>query len=854
MTKAPVSVCLIARNESEHLEKTIASVRPYVAEVCITDTGSTDGSEKLAQKLADRFQVYTGCNDRNRRIKNFADARRASFALATQPHIFWIDADDVVVNAEKLPDLVASLKPDHFVSMRYDYMQAPNGMSVCSHWRERIVPRDKFRWTGVVHEVLIPASLRAGCPHCMIESGEKIAEPSPLGVVEEPEIYIKHERQRLDASRRTVDPERNLRILREHRETHGDAEVRNEYYLGCELAAVGKPREAMVHWRLYVARSGWEDERTLACLEMAKWHQHFGEYQEAVEWACRSFVITETWAEPFFSLGRSYYELAKAEKGDKAPHWRKCASFIRRGLAMEPTRTALWTNPFERAFDVHRYLNVALAGVGDLSGALDSCRTALAVQDDPELRENAITYEAQIAKTMADNAVLSLLRLGKMTPEQAKLSREVLAGAYVLRLPEKTPATGTTSQPPPSPQARPLPVSGGLQSPGPSGGHAPAEGTATRVAPSGGDSGHLSIVIITGPALEPWNPDTIATGPMGGSEVMAWEIARRLARLGHTVTLVGHCPGISGVFEGVTFRDSQTEEVPDSCDVLLCSRSADFVRCGIAHKKAFLWVHDVCPSWMTPELAKLYDGVIALSEWHRGYMLRKLPFLRPEQVVIVRNGVDLSRFEGSEPRNAHRAICSSSPDRYLLSMLQMWPRIRVRVPDAELHLFYSFENWRKVATMVGDASQLGMIMQLEARIKELGDQGVTMHGRVGQKELAREFMRSGVWLYPTWAWADGEEAGETSCISAMEAQAAGCHMVTSPVAALKETASRAVLVDGDWLSAGYQYDFVKYTCDIMRFPQSSPAVMKARQDMKDHARDNFDLDARALEWEGLFKG
>lgn len=58
--------------------------------------------------------------------------------------------------------------------------------------------------------------------------------------------------------------------------------------------------------------------------------------------------------------------------------------------------------------------------------------------------------------------------------------------------------------------------------------------------------------------------------------------------------------------------------------------------------------------------------------------------------------------------------------------------------------------------------------------------GIVMHGRVNQRELAEAMLGASVWFYPTWF-------SETSCITAMEAQAAGLVPVCPTTAALHET-------------------------------------------------------------------
>ena len=62
--------------------------------------------------------------------------------------------------------------------------------------------------------------------------------------------------------------------------------------------------------------------------------------------------------------------------------------------------------------------------------------------------------------------------------------------------------------------------------------------------------------------------------------------------------------------------------------------------------------------------------------------------------------------------------------------------------------------------------------------------GAQVPGNVPQRQLAREFMRSSLLLYPN-------TFEETSCITALEAQAAGCAIVTSDLGALSETIGAA---------------------------------------------------------------
>src|SRR5690606_33018557 len=64
-----------------------------------------------------------------------------------------------------------------------------------------------------------------------------------------------------------------------------------------------------------------------------------------------------------------------------------------------------------------------------------------------------------------------------------------------------------------------------------------------------------------------------------------------------------------------------------------------------------------------------------------------------------------------------------------------------------------FNTWE---LSTNDQGQLDLIKHLKDQLIAGKKHGIVYHGRVGQDELAREFLRSGVWAYPTWF-------SETSC-------------------------------------------------------------------------------------------
>ena len=72
----PISVCIIAKNEENRIEKCLASIQPYDFEIVVVDTGSTDRTKEIASKYADKVLDFVWCDD-------FAAARNFSLQAAS---------------------------------------------------------------------------------------------------------------------------------------------------------------------------------------------------------------------------------------------------------------------------------------------------------------------------------------------------------------------------------------------------------------------------------------------------------------------------------------------------------------------------------------------------------------------------------------------------------------------------------------------------------------------------------------------------------------------------------------------------------------------------------------------------
>jgi glycosyltransferase involved in cell wall biosynthesis len=120
---------------------------------------------------------------------------------------------------------------------------------------------------------------------------------------------------------------------------------------------------------------------------------------------------------------------------------------------------------------------------------------------------------------------------------------------------------------------------------------------------------------------------------------------------------------------------------------------------------------------------------------------------------------------------------------------------------------------------------------------------VVYHDRVGQDELAKAFLEAKVWTYPTWFT-------ETFCITAIEAQAAGCIPVTSALAALNETVHHGFLLTGSATTAAYGAAFVARVVDLLTDDETRRAHARAA---REHAMRTWGWDQLAVKWETMFR-
>ncbi len=283
--------------------------------------------------------------------------------------------------------------------------------------------------------------------------------------------------------------------------------------------------------------------------------------------------------------------------------------------------------------------------------------------------------------------------------------------------------------------------------------------------------------------------------PMWGIRTATLALSAALARRGHDVHLFAVCPH-PGVRDGIAFHDraefarfgreqrvDALVVIPEVLPLLMPLRArARFVWSGNAFQAGdcalsarWSWAPEIGRSG---EMARLYtlaqfhpyaDRLVVKSQWQAEYMQTTLG-VPGSKFVVAYNGVPLEHYRGPAPvRHRHRLVYTSQVRRGLSQLLDLFPRIRAVVPEAELHIF-GYEHT--------DAQAL-------PDLRGATQPSVRWPGSLGKRALAHELRSAGLMAYPC-------TLKETFCTAVAEAQAAGLPVVTSDRAALAERVTHGV--------------------------------------------------------------
>ena len=154
-----LSVCMIVRDNEETIGPCLKSIRPWVDEIVVVDTGSTDRTPEICEALGARV-YHRSWQD------SFSAARNLSLELARGEWIFWMDSDDTIPSecGEKLRELAYGSHGDEtlgYVMQVHCPGKDDRDITAVDHVK-LIRNRPELRFEFRIHEQILPAIRRAG--------------------------------------------------------------------------------------------------------------------------------------------------------------------------------------------------------------------------------------------------------------------------------------------------------------------------------------------------------------------------------------------------------------------------------------------------------------------------------------------------------------------------------------------------------------------------------------------------------------------------------------------------------------------------------------------------------------------
>lgn len=340
-------------------------------------------------------------------------------------------------------------------------------------------------------------------------------------------------------------------------------------------------------------------------------------------------------------------------------------------------------------------------------------------------------------------------------------------------------------------------------------------------------------------SIDPNKPNGI-----GGSETQVILLSRELTKLGYKIKIFNKCKNnhfdTSGYdIEYIPFQDFPKYAKTINFDYFVASRYLDCFKYNFNSKKTFVMIHDVFIIMDQNNKTNVYldkiDKYFCLSHRHKDFV-SEYHNIPKDKILVTSNGIDFTRFNKNIKKNPYKMIYSSSPDRGLDIVLPLFDQVKQQVPQAELHIFYGFENFR-------DQNYIKLIKDEINKRKD-----VHYHGRVGQDVLAEEFLSSGIWGYAT-------NFAETFCITAVEAMASGTIPVTSDYWGLTDTVKEGGILipmhnnPNTLYLKSYQDVWVNNIVELMK----DSALAQFWRERGIQRASRFSWEAVAKQWDNYFK-
>lgn len=550
------------------------------------------------------------------------------------------------------------------------------------------------------------------------------------------------------AERGAENAKRNVEIAKKDVVQNPD-DPRSFFNLGNAQYGVGDFAGATASFEAFLVTSRSDDEKYIIYSRLADCYRALGERELAVRQLQIAIGLFPTLPDAYLQLAAAYYQFSDLEKAEH---------YLLQGLVKRPVVNKMIVfNPRDYDYNPMMLLARIYFQKNRPDLMLPILRGCLKIYPDDE-KLKAMVKDGEKEYKAMEKALLKVQKISKIT-DKKKMWTEL----------EKL-----------TPEMQSHPAVAVLRN-----------NNFIKETSSGKD-----LVIYCGMTAFQWHGELFKTRGFGGSEEAVVNLAQEWAKMGWSVTVYNNCGHKAVVSEGVTYKPFWLWNYRDKQDAVILWRWAKPLDAEINSPKVFLDLHDVVPDGEFTErrLARV-TKVMVKSAFQRSL----LPSVPDHKIAIIPNGFNPFTPKKPVKKDPFLIINTSSPDRSLDVLPELFEAVKAQVPQARLQWAYGWDNFKQF--YANDPKKLAW---MDERIKKMKEVGIESVGRLTQQAVGELYWKASVLAYPT-------EFAEIDCISVRKAQAARCTPVTTDFAALAESNVYGVKIPSkktkDSWSKPYQFHF-----------------------------------------------
>lgn len=595
-----------------------------------------------------------------------------------------------------------------------------------------------------------------------------------------------------------ITKERNLEIAQQGVEKMPD-DPRSYWNLGNSQKGIGLNKEAIKTFEKFIEMSFSDEEKYIAHLRISEAYLSINKIPDAIKASQMAIGLKPNYPDAYFNLGMIY------AISDQLP---KAVDMYLTGLVKpKPYYSIIVFNP--RDYDFNPMKNLAKIYVGlnrpDLAKPLlEGCLKVI-----PKSRE-----------------IADILKIVKKTNEEFKKGlkiAKVLAG-----IKDKKELKKKYDKIPVELKSHPFICKIRNQK-------------LVKEKSSGKD-----IAFFCGYTERQWTPNSLKEG-IGGSEEAIIHLSRLLSEKGWNVEVYNNCGAEEKRFGKVKFKPYWSWNYRDKQDVIVLWRSPRMAKYPINAKKIVIDLHDVIKDGeFNKERLTNIDKVFVKSNFHKSLF----PSVPEEKFVVVPNGILTDKFkpDAEIKRDPYLMINTSSPDRGINGLIDLFLEVKKEVPQAKLKWCYGWD----VFDVIHRENQKMMDWK-KSVIDKMEKAGVENLGRISHDEIIKLHKQANILAYPT-------DFAEIDCIAVSKALAAGNIVVATDFSSIGEKADYGYWVKSDknkdnWCPNGrfdfsvsneeVKKDWVKKCIDALKNGLSD----ETKEEQMKMAKEKFDWEKVADIWD-----